>query len=123
MLLLLVAHFGGQNRHCAFLSVPSKVGGFAGDSQGIRWGFEGDSQAIRGIRSKNACVCREFQGDSLETTNPFYNIKRGEGIGTWLFLWLALTRTVFPLPTLLCVSHLALRFADFQKRSFASRNL
>ena len=84
-----------------FLSVPSKVGGFAGDSQGIRWGFEGDSQAIRGIRSKNACFWREFQWDSLETTNPFYNIKRGEGNGTWLFLWLALTRTVFPLPTML----------------------
>ena len=67
--------WGGQNRHSAFLSVYSKVGGLAGDSQGIRWGFEGDSQAIRGIRFKNACFCREFQGDSLETTNPFYNIK------------------------------------------------
>ena len=60
-----------------------------GDSQGIRWGFEGDSQAIRGIRFKHVCFCREFQGDS------------GEGNWTWLFLWLALTRTVFPLPTML----------------------
>ena len=94
-----------------------------GDSQGIRWGFEGDSQAIRGIRSKNACVCREFQRYSLETTNPFYNIKMGEGNGNWLSLWLALTRTVFPLPTLLCASRLALRFPDFHQRSFASRNL
>ena len=96
-----VAHFGDQNRHCALLSVPSKVEGFARDSQGIRGGFAGDSQAIRGIRSKNACFCREFQGDSFETTNPFYNIKGGEGNRTWLFLWLALTRTVFPLPTML----------------------
>ena len=57
------------------LSLPSKVGGLAGDSRGIRWGFAGDSQAIRGIRLKNACFWFEFQGDSLETTNPFYNIK------------------------------------------------
>ena len=77
--------------------MPSKVGGLAGDSQGIRWGFEGDSQAIWGIRAKNACFRREFQRDSFETTNPLYNIKVVKGNGNRLSLWLALTRTGFPL--------------------------
>ena len=73
------------------------MGGLAGDSQGIRWGFEGDSQTIWGIRAKNACFRREFQGDSFETTNPLYNIKVVKGNGNRLSLRFALTRTGFPL--------------------------
>ena len=78
LLLLVLLTFGTKTGTAtpftAFKSGGTR-GGFAGDSRGIRWGFAGDSQAIRGIRLKNACFWFEFQGDSLETTNPFYNIK------------------------------------------------